>query len=59
VLRSRNVTPVLPTRQRSLSLIPYVLAAAYALKLGARGETYDRPRTTTPGDRRNHHLGEV
>jgi arginine:ornithine antiporter/lysine permease len=25
----------------SLSLIPYLLAAAYALKLGARGETYD------------------
>jgi arginine:ornithine antiporter / lysine permease len=24
----------------SLSLIPYLLAAAYALKLGARGETY-------------------
>jgi len=29
----------------SLSLIPYLLAAAYALKLGARGETYDtQPR---------------
>jgi arginine:ornithine antiporter / lysine permease len=29
----------------SLSLIPYLLAAAYALKLGARGETYDtRPQ---------------
>ena len=25
----------------SLSLVPYLLAAAYALKLGARGETYD------------------
>jgi arginine:ornithine antiporter/lysine permease len=25
----------------SLSLIPYLLAAAYALKLGAWGETYD------------------
>jgi arginine:ornithine antiporter/lysine permease len=25
----------------SLSLIPYLLAAAYALQLGARGETYD------------------
>jgi len=25
----------------SLSLIPYLLAAAYALKPGARGETYD------------------
>jgi arginine:ornithine antiporter/lysine permease len=25
----------------SLSLIPYLLAAAYALKLGVRGETYD------------------
>ena len=25
----------------SLSLIPCLLAAAYALKLGARGETYD------------------
>jgi arginine:ornithine antiporter / lysine permease len=25
----------------SLSLIPYLLAAGYALKLGARGETYD------------------
>jgi len=31
----------------SLSLIPYLLAAAYALKLGARGETYD----TAPQDR--------
>ena len=29
----------------ALSLIPYLLAAAYALKLGARGETYDaRPQ---------------
>ena len=29
----------------SLSLIPYLLAAAYALKLGVRGETYDaRPQ---------------
>jgi arginine:ornithine antiporter/lysine permease len=29
----------------SLSLVPYLLAAAYALKLGARGETYDtQPR---------------
>ena len=25
----------------SLSLIPCLLAAAYALKLGARGQTYD------------------
>jgi len=25
----------------SLSLVPYLLAAGYALKLGARGETYD------------------
>ena len=25
----------------SLSLIPYLPAAAYALKLGAHGETYD------------------
>ena len=25
----------------SLSLVPYLLAAAYALKLGARGETCD------------------
>jgi arginine:ornithine antiporter/lysine permease len=31
----------------SLSLIPYLLAAAYALKLGASGETYD----TRPQDR--------
>ena len=31
----------------SLSLIPYLLAAAYALKLGVRGETYD----TAPRDR--------
>jgi amino acid transporter len=30
----------------SLSLIPYLLAAAYALKLGAGGETYDaRPQS--------------
>jgi arginine:ornithine antiporter/lysine permease len=29
----------------SLSLIPYLLAAAYALKLGARGETYERDST--------------
>jgi arginine:ornithine antiporter/lysine permease len=29
----------------ALSLIPYLLAAAYSLKLGARGETYDtRPQ---------------
>ena len=27
----------------SLPLIPFVLAVAYALKLGARGETYDTP----------------
>jgi len=25
----------------ALNLVPYLLAAAYALKLGARGETYD------------------
>jgi arginine:ornithine antiporter/lysine permease len=32
----------------SLSLIPYLLAAAYALKLGASGETYEvRPRERT------------
>jgi arginine:ornithine antiporter/lysine permease len=32
----------------SLSLIPYLLAAAYALKLGASGETYDvRPQERT------------
>jgi arginine:ornithine antiporter / lysine permease len=31
----------------SLSLVPYLLAAGYALKLGARGETYD----TAPGHR--------
>jgi arginine:ornithine antiporter / lysine permease len=32
----------------SLSLIPYLLAAAYALKLGASGETYDvRPTERT------------
>jgi arginine:ornithine antiporter/lysine permease len=31
----------------SLSLIPYLLAAGYALKLGARGETYD----TAPDNR--------
>ena len=33
----------------SLSLIPFLLAAAHALKLGARGETYDRvSRTDRP-----------
>ena len=32
----------------SLTLIPYLLAAAYALKLGARGETYDtQPQNRT------------
>jgi len=32
----------------SLSLVPYLLAAAYALKLGARGETYDtQPQNRT------------
>jgi arginine:ornithine antiporter/lysine permease len=32
----------------SLSLVPYLLAAAYALKLGASGETYDvRPQERT------------
>jgi arginine:ornithine antiporter/lysine permease len=32
----------------SLSLIPLLLAAAYALQLGARGETYDtQPRNRT------------
>jgi len=36
---------LLVTLFSSLSLIPYLLAAAYALKLGARGETYDtQPR---------------
>lgn len=33
----------------SLALIPYVLAAAYALKLGLVGETYE---TSSPGTRR-------
>jgi arginine:ornithine antiporter/lysine permease len=28
----------------SLSLIPYLLAAAYALQIGVRGETYDTAR---------------
>jgi arginine:ornithine antiporter/lysine permease len=32
----------------SLSLIPYLLAAAYALKLGARGETYDTASHNRP-----------
>ena len=29
----------------SLNLVPYLLAAAYALKLGARGETYEQQRS--------------